>query len=385
MIFYYNYKDLLKSPRLALSPQRLFLSTLSVALAHLVYFFGSYAALLWAGYDFASTWRIYGMLPLPVLSDLPFGPHTLAVAALIGTILILLLGNTTLARSAYMTLRQNFFYTSRQAVEFTRLKTGSVIGVYLTYLFLIMPFIIGALVMSAIGTVYGIGDILIALGTLIYIFAGFILFFLTLSMMVSFFLAPAIIAAREDDGFGTAVECMRLLWGEPWRLITYGILTTVLAVIFTFAFAFAIKLGLIIYSILFLPLMHSLAPLLDNALAWLQQSLGGLDPLMRELFGEKGARLFYLKKHYDPITLPLSRQLASGIIYFFLMITGYMTVGYALSLINSSLVTSIIIFDKHLTQTDLLKRPDSQMDSDEFEFNPRENTKNLNEAPASDA
>ncbi|RMH62385.1 MAG: hypothetical protein D6677_09740 [Calditrichaeota bacterium] len=379
MTFYYNYKDLLKSPRLALGPQRIFLSTLSVALAHIVYFTGSHAALLWDGRDFMSTWRMYGLLPWPVMEGLSTGPHILAVSTLVISALIILLGNTTLARSAYMTLRRNYFYTSRQAVEFVRSKATSVVGVYLTYFFLIAPFILGALGMAVIGTVYGIGDIINALGTLVYIFAGLILLFLTLSMIISFFLAPAIIAAREEDGFGTAVECMRLLWGEPWRLITYGILTVVLALIFTIAFAFAIKVGLIIYSILFLPLMHSLAPLLDTALAWLQQSMGGLDALLRSLLGEKGARLLYLKKHYEPIALPLSRQIAATIIYFFLMITGYMTVGYALSLINSALVTSIVIFDSHLNQSDLLNRADSQIDSGEFEFNPRENTKNLSD------
>ena len=379
MKFYYNYKDILKAPRIALGPQRLFLGTLSLALAHIIYFTFSYLALWAQGTDIHQAWLRFGLLPLPLSGEPSLLPKTIALLAVLLSLIVLLAGNTALARSAYMSLRKNFFYTSHQALEFARSKTKSVLGVYLTYIFLILPFIAGALIMSAIGSFYGFGDILISLGTLVYIFAGLILLFVTLSMLISFFLAPAIVAAREEDGFGAAVECMRLLWGEPWRLVGYGVLTVVLALVFTFVFVFAIKVGLIIYSILFLPLMHSLAPLLDNALAYMQQSLGGLDPLLRSLFGEEGARYFYLKKNYMPIELPLSRTLASMIIYFFLMITAYMSLGYLVSIINSALVTSVVIFDHHLTDTDLLSRPDSQIDGERFEFNPRENTKNLDE------
>ncbi len=379
MKFYYSYKDILKAPRIALGPQRLFLGTLGVALAHIVYFMLSYLALWIQGNRLDMVWRHYGLLPLPLGAELSFWPRVIAFLAVILSLILLLSANTALARSAYMTLRNNFFYTGNQALEFARSKTKSVLGVYLTYLFLIFPFIAGALIMSAIGSFYGFGDILISLGTLVYIFAGLILLFVTLSMLISFFLAPAIVAAKEEDGFGTAVECMRLLWGEPWRLVGYGVLTVVLALVFTFVFVFAIKVGLIIYSILFLPLMHSLAPLLENALAYMQQSLGGLDPLLRSLFGDEGVRYFYLKKNYMPIELPLSRTIASMIIYFFLMITGYMSLGYFLSTINSALVSSVVIFDHHLSGNNLLSRPDSQIDREHFEFNPRENTKNLDE------
>ncbi len=377
MKFYYSYKDILRAPRIALGPQRLFLGTLGVALSHIVYFVLSYLALWMQGKALPAEWKSYGLLPVPLGAELDFWPRVTALLAIVFALILLLSSNTALARSAYMALRKNFFFTGNQALEFARARTKSVLGVYLTYLFLIFPFIAGALIMSAIGSFYGFGDILISLGTLVYIFAGLILLFVTLSMLISFFLAPAIVAAKEEDGFGTAVECMRLLWGEPWRLVGYGALTMVLALVFTFVFVFAIKVGLIIYSILFLPLMHSLAPLMDNALAYMQQSLGGVDHFLRTLFGEEGIRYFYLKKNYTPVHLPLSRTIASMIIYFFLMITGYMSIGYFLSIINSALVSSVVIFEHHLSDNDLLSRPDSQIDREHFEFNPRENTKNL--------
>ncbi|HED11849.1 MAG TPA: hypothetical protein ENJ10_14260, partial [Caldithrix abyssi] len=163
MKFYYSYKDILKAPRIALGPQRLFLGTLGVALAHIVYFMLSYLALWIQGNRLDMVWRHYGLLPLPLGAELSFWPRVIAFLAVILSLILLLSANTALARSAYMTLRNNFFYTGNQALEFARSKTKSVLGVYLTYLFLIFPFIAGALIMSAIGSFYGFGDILISL------------------------------------------------------------------------------------------------------------------------------------------------------------------------------------------------------------------------------
>ncbi len=130
-----------------------------------------------------------------------------------------------------------------------------------------------------------------------------------------------------------------------------------------------------------MPLMHSLAPILDQALYYAQVSVGGLDTLFRELFGETGSRMIYLKKEYSAVSLGASGEISAVIIYVFLMLAGYMTVGYGYAIINAGLVTGFIIIEKNLSDKDLLRRKDSEIsdDSDAFELNVKENTKNLSE------
>ncbi len=377
--FYYNYKDVLKAPRIAIGPQRIYIATLGVALAHTAYFFFSYLALTMSGHQLETIWADYGLFPLIFHFSLTQGALVVGWIGFIVTSFIVLLTSTAVSRAAYMYLRDNYFYTSKQALFFALKRSKSIISIYLTFLFLILPFIIGAAIMALLGRISWFGEILNAFATLPYIFAGMVLVFMSICFFISFFLGPAIIASSEEDGFGAAVQCMHLTWGQPWRLASYGLLTCVLLVTGIVLFAFVVKIGLIIYSILFMPLMHSLAPILNNALYYVEVSIGGLDLIIREVIGAGGSKVLYLKQHYTAVELSASESIASSIVYFFLMIAAYMTIAYGQAIVNSALTMSYIIFEKKLSGKSLLKRQDSELveDKEAFEFNADANTKNL--------
>lgn len=376
---YYNYKDLLKAPRIAIGPQRLFIATFGMAVSHFVYIFFNYLAVFLSGHDIYIFWQKSGLLPVAFKYQLSTLSLIVAWCGVLLTIFLILLTNTALSRAAYMYLRDNYFYTARQALVFAAKRSTAIVFVYLTFLFLILPFIAGALIMALLGAISGIGEILNALATLPYIFSGMILFFMTLCLIISFFLGPAIIASADEDGFGTAIQCMHLTWGQPWRMASYGILATILFIAGIIFFAFVIKIGLIIYSVLFMPLMHSLAPILNNALYYLEISLGGLDRVIRGILGPGGSKVIYLKHHYMPEVLSMPQTIASYIVYFSFLIVGHMTLGYGQSIVNSCLTMSYVIFELKLSNRNLLNRKDSELPEDQnaFEFNTASNTKNL--------
>ncbi len=383
-MIYYNYKDIIKAPRIAVSPQRLYLATFGIAATHVIYFCTTYLACIVSGHSIGSVWQNRGLLPFIFGMELTLPGVLIGWAGIAVSAFSLLLTATVLSRAVYMYLRDNYFYTGRQAIAFAFRRAGALFGVFITFVFLITPFIVGALLMAAVGRIPWFGEILNALATLPYIFSGMVLVFMTICFGLAFFLAPAIIASSEEDGFGAAVQCMHLTWGQPWRLGVYGLMGILLFITGTVAFAFVIKIGLIIYSVLFMPLMHSLAPILDQALYYVQMSVGGLDAIVRDIFGEAGSRLVYLKKEYVALTLGPSAEISAVIIYIFLMLAGYMTVGYGYAIINATLVTGYIIIEKNLSEKNLLRRKDSEIseDSDAFELNLEENTKNLGEADA---
>lgn len=368
---YHNYKDLFRAPRISIGPQRIFIATIGLIGAHLIYILFTFAALIINGFSISSVWSQYGLFPCVYPYDVSAISHIIYGLGFIIALYIVLMTNTAVSRASYMFVRENLFYTYKQAITFTLKKYKSVGGVYVTYIFLIVPFIIGAIVMAAIGKIPWFGEILNAFATLPYIFAGMLLVFFTLSLLISLFFGPTIIATSEEDGFGAAIQSLHLTWGQPWRLVLYGLITCGLVIFALFFFAFILKIGLIIYSILFMPLMHSLAPILDTALYFVQVSMGKLDALIRELIGPTGSRVFYLKKVYDVVNIGLSTQLAAYITYIFLLLAAYMTAGYGLAVANTAHVLSYIIFDKKLTNTDLLKRRDSEIESDKDKEEPK--------------
>ncbi len=381
--FYYNYKDLFKAPRMAIGPQRIALATLGIMAAHLVYLVFSYFSIMLGGYSVSAIWSRFGLFPCAYGFQLPFYSYIIYWIGFFATGYVLLLMSTSVSRAAYMYLRENLFYTYQQALKFSKKKALSLLGIYITFLILILPFIIGAIIMAIIGRIPWFGELLNAFATLPYIFAGMLLVFFTLSLLVSFFYGPIIISTSEEDGFGAAVQSLHLTWGQPWRLITYGITIILLEIFGILFFAFVLKIGLIIYSILFMPLMHSLAPMLNNALRLIQLSLGSLHNLIVSILGESGSRIFYLKENYAALSLhlPLSTAVSSYVVYFFLLIAGYMTVGYGEAVANTALVISYVIFDRKMTDTDLLKRKDSEIEEEDEDSEPKkEDTKDLGES-----
>lgn len=382
--FYFNYKDLFKAPRMAIGPQRISLAMFGLMASHLVYLVFTYFSIMLGGYSIKSIWEQFGLFPCAYGFNLPIYSYILYWLGIILAGYGLLLMSTAVSRAAYMHLRENLFYTWKQAIVFTRKKALSIAGTYITFLFLILPFIIGAIIMALIGRIPWFGELLNAFATLPYIFAGMVLVFFTLSLFVSFFYGPVIISTSEEDGFGAAVQSLHLTWGQPWRLIVYGIITGFLYVFGILFFAFVLKVGLIIYSILFMPLMHSLAPMLNNALRLVQISLGSIHDWIVSILGETGSRIFYLKENYEALrlTLPLSVEVSSYIVYFFLLIAGYMTVGYGEAIANTAMVISYVIFDRKLTDTNLLTRKDSEIEEEDEDGNKEpqeEDTKDLAE------
>ncbi len=382
--FYFNYKDLFKAPRMAIGPQRISLAMLGLIISHIIYLFFTYLSIMIGGYSISGIWSQFGLFPCAYGFSLPFYSYIIYWIGIILAGYGLLLMSTAVSRAAYMHLRENLFYTWKQAIKFTKGKALSVAGTYITFLFLILPFIIGAIIMAIIGRIPWFGELLNAFATLPYIFAGMVLVFFTLSLLISFFFGPVIISTSEEDGFGAAVQSLHLTWGQPWRLILYGITAIILYVLGILFFAFVLKVGLIIYSILFMPLMHSLAPMLDNALRLIQISLGSIHNWIIAILGESGSKIFYLKENYEILNLhlPLSTEVSSYVVYFFLLIAGYMTVGYGEAVANTCLVISYVVLDRKLTDTNLLTRKDSEIEEDEEnkEKEPKENdTKNLGE------
>ena len=366
--YYFNFKDLFKAPRAAIGPQRIGIAAMGLLLAHAVWLVFSYLALLLNGTAPADVWYSHGLLINPFLFSLSLPAKIVSGTGAAAAVFMLLITNTAVSRASYMLLRGSLFYTWKKAFRFAFGKSRSIAANYIVFMFMISPFIIGGITLSVLGRIPWFGEIVNAMAALIYIFAGLALVFLTLSVFISFVYGPVIFSCAEEDGFGSSVQSLYLTWGQPWRLVLYGTITVFMSITAVLFFAFVLKAGLIIYSNLFMPLMHSMAPILNNALYYIQCSLGEFDAVIRSILGGSGARILYLKQLYILQDLPLSAQISSWIVYLSFLLAGYMAAGYGLAVFNTSLVISFINFSKRLTGTDLLKRDDTEIDEEESDI-----------------
>ncbi len=123
---YYNYKDLLKTPRIAIGPQRLFIATLGMSTAHLVWVLFNYLSMYFSGYSIEKLWHVSGLLPFAFRYELSTFSVILGWFGIFSTIFIILQTNTALSRAAYMYLRNNYFYTSKQAIRFAFKRSTSI-------------------------------------------------------------------------------------------------------------------------------------------------------------------------------------------------------------------------------------------------------------------
>ncbi len=357
----FSVLDVLKAPRLAFSPQRILIATFGIMTAHLLFLGGAWLSAVLSGLSFTSLWQTYGLFYFPVSGSFPLLPKFLFLLTAALASLIFLATNLATARSIYMVLRDYLFYTGGQAWRFAGRQFASLLGIYITFIFLIVPFILGAGLMSALGQVAWLGEIINALATLPYIFAGMILVFLTIGFFISFVFGPAIIAVSEEDGFGAATQALHLTWGQPVRLVLFIIFTFLEVLFAVLFFAFILKIGLIIYSVLFMPLMHSLAPMLDHALYQVQIAMGPADDFLRNQLGQAGIKVLYLKKDYLALSLPVSTAIASNIVFIFLLFAAYMTAGYAIAVANAGIVIGYLNLQYYLNNVNLLERKDSEI------------------------
>ncbi len=368
--YYDDIRDLFKAPRASIGPQRIFIATLGVMAAHFIYLLFSYGAMFFSktGACPVSVWQKYGLFIYHLPSGIPLYSQIIYYIGIAFAVFTLLIVNTAVSRAAYMHLRNNLSYTYKQAFGFARKRWISMAGVLLTFLFLIIPFIIGALIMALVGKIPWFGEILNSLATLPYIFAGMVLVFFSLSFVIALVYSPVIMASTEEDGFGTAVQVMQMTWAQPMRLIIYGITSIGIVVFALFFFLSILKVGLIIYSNLFMPLMHSLAPILDNALYYVQSAMGGLNSLSHDILGPTGSKIFYLKKIYHPLNLTSSAYISSLLVFIFLMIAGYMSIGFTLAVANNCLLLSYNIIYKKIKGSRILERSDGEITSQEDEI-----------------
>ena len=276
---HFNYKDIIRVYRYGFSSRRIGIHFTGIILAYLIYQVLVYLSLIIVdGSKAQDIWTSHGLLPI-----LPFVDNDLSVVSSIvmwfGIVFfgfVFLLCSTLSSKITFEQLRGNSLYTIGNALGVLRRRWKTVIGSFLWIFLLVLcllliPICVGLLAKVPFlkGTILTLSSVFIPIG---FLFGILILFILSV-FFAGLFLVPAMAAATEVDAFETIYQLFSILWNQPWRLISYGLLLCALKLFHVPIWALFCISG---FLIALLPTYYLHTSFLQDALLYLNKWLGGI-------------------------------------------------------------------------------------------------------------
>jgi len=379
----FDYRDLFRSNRLALSFQRLWIQFVGLICGYGAYVVFTYAGLLLAGKHLDALWPRYGLLPCAFSVPVPWYSTILFGLAVFIAVFAWLVSGTAVSRAVYMNMKGNVFYTWKEAFRFAlKKKSGSVIFTPLTIAIIAVMtgaggFLIGFL--SKITSYFG--DFGISLFAIFWFMATLFLVFVLFALVVSLFLTPPVLATTDDDAFEGIFQSFSILWSQPLRFVIYEILIIISAVFgFGVLALIAKKTWLLMTTILtwgmgseYADLSYYASYLLQNwiypAVAWSKALLQSVAPHV------------FFARDFVNIDVPAHIGVAAHIFAVGLVVIGGFVFSYPLAIFHTGNTISFLILKKIKDDDNLLERKDRE-EEDEDEMEEIEPPKEVKKAPA---
>jgi hypothetical protein len=361
MKLHFNYKDIVRAPRIAFRFQKIWINGIGLLSGYLIFLIFTYLSLLIEGNNLSSVWKNYGLLACSYSQLQNWFSLIVFFIGAASFFAIFLLTNTAVSRAIYMELRKEFFYTWRQAYKFAFRKWISVLGAILTFLFMIAFFIVGSFVVGFIGRIPFIGELGNFLLIIPYLLAALLLLFILIVTFVGVFLVPAIIATSNEDSLGGVFQSFSISYNQPWRLIIYSALSGLLEISGIIVFAFVLKKAyLLLEGLLTIGMGNKFQEISEHGFFFFDKALPQLYSWMQYLFGSFSEQI-YLGFHHIPITLSVSESIAAYIFAIFMILLGGSIISYGEAIRNGGFTILYVNLYKIHENENLLEREDEEL------------------------
>ncbi len=375
----FDTRDILKSPRHAISLQRIWIQFLGLITGYLGYLIFTYLSFIVAGVGLVKAWKKYGLLPCLFPESPNWYSLIVYFIGLIWLVAVYLIAATAVSRATYKLLKNDTFYTWLDATKFALKRAGSVILSPVAIVLMVVFILVGGAIVGLLGKIPFVGEFGITLFTLIWFFASLIVVFMIIVLAVALLETPAIIATTEDDAFEAVFQSFSLLWSQPWRLIWYTFVAGALSLLALLIAALLSKQSYVVMDRVFSFAMganfinvSSHAMYLLNV--WVYHSVLWARNLLGDFVG-----WFYFSKNFIPLPLPHGYQfVASYIFAIWMLIIGLVVVSYGLATFNVGNTIAYLVLRKKKDGDNLLERKDSEEETEE------ETTEPAQEQPSSE-
>ena len=229
----FNYKDLFLSPRLALSPKKIWINLIGNLAGFISYWFLSYLAIFISNNDVILIMSEYGLFPYLYGENISILSKIIYYFGISIWIFFLCLSNMATSRLTLKQLTGDNFYSINDANNFINKNWKTVLFGLISIILIIFIFFVFAILFSFFTKIPIIGTLSFPLFFILYFFGAIFLIFTTLVLFISFFFIPIIIGVSNEDTTGAVFQSYQILFTQPWRILLYNSLLFPIAFFFT--------------------------------------------------------------------------------------------------------------------------------------------------------
>ena len=385
---YYDYRDLFRSPRLALSGKKIWIFIVGNLIGFISYWILSYVSLIISGNSLQESIDQYGLYPCLFGHEAPAAAWIVYYVGISIWSIFILFASTAVSRVTIKQLKGNDFFSSGDAWHYVHKHWHAIVFTPIAISIIIFFFVLFASIFALLGSVPFIGEYLFVLPYLIYFFGSIFTIYTLFVLGVSLLYTPSIVGVYEEDTMGSVFNSYSITIGHVWRIILYHLLLVTLVILSLeiFSWFWINAVYFINYVFGFEWFMGSKLTNISSYAAslvypgWFQEFITGIRNEITSFYGF----YYYLPNLFpDNYTFSASElsntEMISGIIlavsYFFI---GLSILSYGLSIISVGETLMFIIFKKKSDDDDLLLRKDEDEledeDEDEYLFTENEST-----------
>jgi hypothetical protein len=369
---YFNYRDILRAPRLALSFQRMWIQLIGMSAGYVSYLVFTYLSFLLAGSHLSATWAKYGLLPCLFNADMELVPWYAWIPYGIGALVLIfafLITNTAVSRTVYMIAKGNNLYTWSEAFRFSFRKTMSIVLTPMSLIILVGLIAVGGLFIGFVAKLIPfVGELGISLLTVFWFLVALLLFFLFVIVFAAFILVPSIIATTDEDAFEAVFQTFSIVWNQPLRFFLCEALVVALSLISLGVFAIFVKKAILIMNAIFMTGMgFDFSNLSNNGQALLQSWLLAGQNIVEGVFKEVTPYLYFNRTFIliPSSDLPVSIIISSYIYALNLLFILGWVLAYGISTFTTGNTYLYLYLRKCKDGENLLERKDKEEEDEQ--------------------
>ena len=364
MNLFFDIRDLFKAPRLALSGKKIWIFIIGNLAGFIIYWLFSYISLILTGITFLDALKEYGFQPYLFNTELEWYAWVTYFIGIVAWVIAIYLANTSVSRLTFKQLKGDYFFSTKDAWRYTKKHWHPIVFTPITFILIILFFILFASLFALLGVIPYIGEFLFAIPYLFYFFGSIFTIYTLIVFLVSLFYIPTIVGAYEEDTMGSIFQSYAITWSQPWRIIIYNLVLIPLMIISVLIFGYFFETGIRLMNSVF---GNDL--LMGQKYSDIVNFSGNLVQLewLSFIFN------FNLPEISEPLSLFGSFAGIILAISFFLIILSI--ISYALSILSVGHTLMFVIFKKVSDDDDLLSRKDEddlELEDDMFNINEEE-------------
>jgi len=222
MNFYFDYRDILKAPRLA-GGKNIWIYLTGNLVGYVIYWILTiFSFMLIDGIAVSNVITTSGLYPCLFGHEAPVISWIIYWLGILIWIFCIFFSGVAVSRVTLNRLKGNDFFSSQDAWDYVKNNWHPVIFSSLTIIIIISTFILFAIIFAFICKIPLLGPFLYVLPYPFYIFGSIFAIYSFIVLIVSIVYVPSIVGIYEEDTMGTIFQTYSITTSQPWRIIVYN-------------------------------------------------------------------------------------------------------------------------------------------------------------------